>query len=170
MGFLGHTANMREIATTILLPGFMAEGTLQVRGMLQTYINDEQRPVLSLYDASLYGLEQGNPARSVRVPEVFLRKSVCQVIAFQETFSQEDVGLKPRSERLAAYTSHYVIQGNFHLGTDALIGDFIEAAKSWFINVTDAAFFTLFPAQAGILSGAPLVFLHRDAVRMHHAI
>ena len=170
MSFFEHAANMREIPTTILLPGFMAEGTLHVRGMLQTYINDEQRPVLSLYDASLYGLEQGNPARSVRVPELFLRKDVCQAIAFRETFSQEDVGLKPRSERLAAYTSHYVIQGNFHLGTDALVGDFIEAAKSWFINVTDAAFFTLFPAQAGILSGAPLVFLYRDAVRMHHAI
>ena len=170
MSFFDHTANVREIAATVLMPGFMAEGTLQVRGMLQTYINDEQRPVMSLYDVSLYGLEQGNPARSVHVPELFVRKSVCQVIAFQETFSQEDVGLKPRLERLAAYTSHYVVQGNFHMGADALVGDFIEASKSWFLNVTDAAFFTLFPAQAGILSGAPLVFLHREAVRMHHPL
>ncbi len=170
MSFFEQTANVREISATVLLPGYMAQGTLRVRGMLQTYINDEQRPVLSLHDASLYGLEQGNPARSVHVPELFLRKTACQVIAFQEEFSQEDVGLKPRSERMAAYTSHYVIQGNFHLGADALVSDFIEAAKSWFLNVTDAAFFTLFPAQAGILSEARLVFLHRDAVRIHHAL
>jgi len=81
---------------------------------------------------------------------------------------RDDTGLMPRTENLAVYTSHYCIQADFHMGSDALLADFISGSKIMFIGATNATFFPLFRTQVAIIQQAPLVFIHRDTVRMHH--
>jgi hypothetical protein len=153
---------------TILLTGFQVQGTLIVFGMLQTFINDEQKDTFTVKDAVVHGLEEGNPAGSMQLPELFIPKTQCHALAFEATLSHEETGLLPRTESLAVYTSHYVMQGKYHMGSDALLSDFITVSKSSFIGVSNAYFFPLFRAQTSMIKQAPLVFIHRNTVRMHH--
>lgn len=170
MGFLDQVSSAREVQVTALLPEFQADCTLKIIGMVQTFLNDEQRDVFTLYNASLYGLRQGNPATSIQIPALYVHKPKCQVIAFQETFDQQQMGLMPRHERLAVYTSHYVIQGDFYMGADAMIADFIHTARVSYIAATNVSFFPLFAAQAGLLQHAQLAYIHKSAVHIHHEL
>ncbi|MBI5961273.1 MAG: hypothetical protein HY866_21220 [Chloroflexi bacterium] len=169
MGFFeqqGSTA--KNLPVTVLLAGFQAQCILQVMGILQTFLNDEQKAVFALKQVALHGLEVDNPAASMSLPELYVRKEECHAIAFDRMFEKDDTGLMPRPEQVAVYTSHYAIQGQFHMGSDTPISDFIASSKSPFVVATDAYIFPLFQPQAALIQTAPLVFVYRSAVRMHH--
>jgi hypothetical protein len=167
MGFFEGT-NLREIPITILLPGFQVRGTLMGYGLMQTFINDEQKGVFTVRNASVNGLEAGNPASSMSLPEMYIRKEQCHALIFEQGLSHEESGLLSRTEAMAVYTSHYAIQAKFHMGPEALLSDFIEVSKSIFLGATDAYFYPLFRTQTSIIKQAPLMFVHQDTVRMHH--
>ncbi len=170
MGFLDQASTMKEIPVVVLTAGFQAQCMIQVLGLLQTYLNDEQKDVFALRQATLYGLEAGNPARSMSLEELYVRKDQCHVLAFERSFTQEETGLMPRTERLAVYTSHYAIQGDFHMGSDSPLGDFMASSKGQFIGVTNVQFFPLFQAQAAVVQQASLAFVYRGAGWMHHRL
>lgn len=170
MSFLDQATTSRTAQVTVLTPGFQATATLKIFGMLQTFLNDEQRPVLTLLDAGVYGLERGNPAASLRVPELYVPKHECHAVVFHEEIAAEQLGLMPRAESLAVYTSHFAIQGQFYMGTDALLADFIASSKAQFVVTRQISIFPLFTAQAAIVQQAPVAFIHRAAVKMHHRV
>ncbi|HVO71268.1 MAG TPA: hypothetical protein VMT24_14555 [Aggregatilineaceae bacterium] len=161
---------MRDLRVVVLLPGFQARCVLQVYGMVQMFINDDQKAVFPLRDVTLHGLEAGNPAVSMRMEEMFVVKAHCHALAFDTMLSQEDTGLMARIERLVVYTSHYAIEGDFHMGKDMLVSDFIASSRSQFIGATNVNMFPLFQPQAAVVQQAPLVFIHRAVVQMHHLI
>jgi hypothetical protein len=170
MGLLGRSSPKTFTNVTVLLPGFQARGQVVIAGMLQTFLNDEQKGSFSLHNVALVGLEPGNPARSMQLEGLFVYKTACQAIAFDAMFPQEEAGLLPRTEQLAVYTSHYCIQGAFHMGPEALLGEFIAGSRSQFVGASNVQLFPLFGPQAEMIGAAPLVFVHRDAVRMHHLV
>jgi hypothetical protein len=170
MGFLDQSSLAKDHPLTVLLPGFQARCTFHTIGLLQTFLNDEQRGTFTLNDVTLHGLEAGNPAVSMNLPELVVRKDQCHTLAFQSEFSHEDTGLMPHTEQVVVYTSHYAIQGDFHMGADSRVADFIEASKSLFIGATNCYVFPLFQSQAAVIQQAPLIFIARNVVRMHHAL
>lgn len=170
MSILDQNSLTKQNPVTVLLPGFEVRCVLQSIGMMQTFLNDELKPILTLHRANVLGLARGNPARSMSLPELYVRKDQCHAIAFEQVLSQEESGLMPRVEPLAIYTSDYVLQGKVHLGTEDRLHDFIATGKSYFIGLTDVALFPLFETQAAMIQQAPLVYVYRDAVRMHHPV
>jgi hypothetical protein len=170
MGFLGQTSTTKAMPVTVLMAGFQARCTLQVMGIVQTFLNDDQRSVFLLKDVTLHGLEAGNPAVSMELEDLYVSKEQCQVIAFESLLDQDQTGLMPHEERVAVYTSHYVIQGNFHMGVDAGVGDLVDAFRTLYIAATDVEFFPLFQPQTAVIQTAPLVYVYREGVRMFHAV
>jgi hypothetical protein len=170
MGFLGQTTNMKEMPVTVLMPGFQARCILPVMGMVQTFLNDDQRGVFPLKDVTLHGLEAGNPAVSMQLDSLFVPKENCQAIAFESMLDQDQSGLMPHTERMAVYTSHYVMQGDFHMGADNVAGDLVDAFRTFYLGATDVEFFPLFRSQAAVIQRAPLVYVYRQSVRMFHSL
>jgi hypothetical protein len=170
MGIFEQSSNVRPFPATILMADFQARGSLHVVGQLQTFLNDEQKTVFTVQDVGLYGLAQGSPAVSMQIPQMWLNKSACHVVAFEQEFPPSESGLMIRSERLVLYTSHFAIQGDFHMGADTPVPEFVDATKALFVGATDASIFPLFQPQSRVIGQAPLVYVHRGAVRMHHAI
>lgn len=170
MALFDQATTSRAMAATVLLFDFQVRCQLKVLGTLQTFINDEQRTVFPLYEAQVNGLRTGNPAASMSLPEMYVSKYACEAVAFHDMPDQADTGLMPRVERAAVYTGSYVFQGNFHMGADTRISEFVEASKAMFFGATDITIFPLFEAQAQVVQQAPLIYIMRDAVRMHHRI
>lgn len=170
MSLMGQGSTQKEFPVTVLLPGYEARAILPVLGIVQMYLNDDQKAVLSLKQVGLYGLEVDNPAASMAVPELIVRKEHCHAIAFDRALEHEETGLMQRTERIAVYTSHYAIQGDFHMGSDALVVDFIASSRAMFIGVTDAHIFPLFQPQSDVVQQAPLLYIYRSAVLMHHLV
>lgn len=170
MGFLDHGSMTRQHSVTVLTAGFQINCTLHAIGTIQTFLNDEQKDSLTLFDATMYGLRSDNPAASVAVPELHIRKPMIAAILFDAMLPQEEVGLLSRKVPVAAYTADFVVQGNYHLGPEDRVGDFIDVAKSAFTGATDVSVFPLFEARAAVIQQAPLAFLHRSQIRLHHQI
>jgi hypothetical protein len=170
MSFLGQTSTMKAMPVTVLTPGFQARCTLQVLGMVQTFLNDDQRSVFPLKDVTLHGLEVGNPAVSVQLEDLYVSKEQCHTIAFESMLDQDQSGLMPHTERIAVYTSHYVIQGDFHLGVDNVVGDLVDSFRTLYLGATDVEFFPLFRSQAAMIQTAPLAYVYRKSVHMFHAV
>jgi hypothetical protein len=168
MGLFQQSALTKEFKVTILSAEFQAQGTIRVLGNVQTFINDEQKSVIALYNATLFGVERGNPATSTQIPELYVRKDRIQVMAFELALNRDESGMLPRVEPLVAYTSHYAVQGNFHMGPENFIADFIDVAKSMYIGATEVSVYPLFQPQVAIIQQAPVVYLHRDMIYIHH--
>ncbi len=167
MGFMDHQQG-KAIQVTLLTPGFQVQGTLHIMGLVQTFLNDETKMFFALNDVTMHALAAGNPATSVHVDEMYVRKTDCHAVIFPELLSREDSGLLPRSEPLAAYTSHYVIQGGFHMGADALLVDYFEVSRGILLGATDVSIFPLFQQQAALVQHAPLVYVSRKLVHTAH--
>lgn len=170
MGFLDQQSSGKAVRITMLTSGFQVEGTLHIMGLTQTFLNDETKGVFALTDATMYGLVAGNPATSVHVEELYVRKRECHAVIFSELLSRDESGLLPRTEPLAAYTSHYAIQGDFHMGADALVSDFFEISRALLLGATDVSIFPLFAPQAALIQHAPLAYVSRALILTHHRV
>jgi hypothetical protein len=170
MGFLGQTSTTKALPVTVLMPGFQARCTMQTIGVFQVFLNDDQRSVFLLTEVALHGLEAGNPAVSMELADLYASKEQCQVITLESMLSHEETGLMPHEVRIAVYTSHYVIQGNFHMGVDAGVGDLVDGFRTLYIGATDVELFPLFRPQAAVIQAAPLAYIYRKSVCMFHAV
>jgi len=170
MGFLGQTSVNKSQPVVVLMEGFQIQATLSFYGTLQMFINDEQRTVFTLSEATIYGLERGNPAASMVVPELWVRKENIHALIFERGVSHDESGLLPRSESLAFYTLFYAIQGDYHMAPDAALSDFIDVQKGAFIGASHANIFPLFQPQAAVVQHGETLFVNRANIRMHHKI
>lgn len=170
MSFFEQTSAMREMVATLLTPGYQVRGDLQVLGMIQTFMNDETKGIFTVKNAQVHGLEPQNPAASMEIAELYVRRDQTLLLALDEEIPPEQTGLMPREEQIAAYTSHFVVQGSFHMGTDDLAGDFIASARSPFLGVTNVHIFPLFQSRAAVIQAAALVYVYARAIRMHHLV
>lgn len=170
MGFLGQTSMNKTQQVVVLTEGFQIHATLPYYSTIQMFINDEQRDVFTFSEATIYGLERGNPAASMAVPELFVHKQSCHALIFEHGLSREESGLLPRAEALAFYTLFYAIQGNFHMAPDAMLSDFADVQKGAFVGASSASIFPLFQPQAAVVQRAEILFVNRANIRMHHRV
>ncbi|MBN1563381.1 MAG: hypothetical protein JXA10_06060 [Anaerolineae bacterium] len=170
MSFFEQTSALKPMHATLLIPGYQLVGDLEVLGMVQTFLNDETKGTFTIKNVTVYGLEPHNPAASMQIRELYVRKDQTLALAFDAEIPRDETGLMPRTEHIAAYTSHYVVQGHYHMGADALVGDFISSTRSQFVGATNVVFFPLFHARAAVIQSASLVYVYAKAVRMHHLV
>jgi hypothetical protein len=168
MGFFEQTSALKVKRATVLIPGYQLQGDLQVLGVIQTFLNSETKGVFTIKDVAVHGLEPHNPAASMQIEELYVRRDQVLSLVFTDAIQPDETGLMPRTEHLVAYTSHYAIQGDFHMGADAVVGDFISSSRAPFVGATNATIFPLFQPRAAIIQNAPLVYIYARAVRMHH--
>lgn len=161
-------SNIRQIQATILMQGFQIHGMVDVYGPVAMFVNDDQRTVFTVQDVTVYGVQAGNPARSMHLSELYIPKREVHLITFEGSFTREDTMTLPRQEHLTVYTSHYALDAIYHVGQDVYLNDFVETFKSQFLTMTDANIFPLFEAQAAVLQQAELAFVHCNVVCMHH--
>src|SRR5690606_34800202 len=95
MGIFDQSSLTKQNPATVLVPEFQIHCTLHSVGMMQTFLNDDLKPTLTLHEASMLGLRRGNPATSMSLPELYVRKDQCHALAFEQLFSQEETGLMP---------------------------------------------------------------------------
>ena len=162
--------SITEFAITLFTANFQVRGAIHSPGVLQTFMNDEQRPTLVVYNADAIGFEATNPAARASVPELIVRKVACQVVAFDRRPSPDQYTLLPRAEPAAIYTDQFLIEGNFHMGADARLVDFADTSLQQFIIASDARIYPLFQPRAALVGGAPLVAVHKAEIRFYHAV
>jgi hypothetical protein len=161
--------SITEFPVTLFAANFQARGVLHSPGVLQTFLNDDQRSTVVIYNADVIGFESTNPAARVSVPELIVRKVSCQLIAFDRRPLPDQYTLLPRAEPAAVYTDQFLIEGNFHMGADSRLADFADTSLQQFIVASDARIYPLFQPRAALIGSAPMIALHKSSIRFYHA-
>ncbi|PJF37380.1 MAG: hypothetical protein CUN49_00530 [Candidatus Thermofonsia Clade 1 bacterium] len=156
-----------EVSVAILTSAFQIRGKMPVLGTFLTFINDEQKPTLTLNNAVVLGVHATNPAAQMVQPEILVLKRAIQVLAL-ESAPPSGIVLSPRSESLMLYTEQYAIMGRWHMSPDMRVQDFVEASTAQFLPVSNARIYALFQARQGIIPGTQLAFVHRSAAQSYH--
>ncbi len=157
-----------EIGVVVLTSGFQIRGNLHVLGVMQTFLNDDQKPTLSIFGADALGIDPGNPAAHLTQPEIVVNKRAAQIIALTAAPPPGAITLLAKIENLVLYTDVFAIAGKFHMGPDAHLADFAESSLQQFIVASEVKIYPLFQPRPGFHSAAPIVLIHKSAIRMYH--
>jgi hypothetical protein len=161
--------NYTEIGAVVFTAGFQIQGTLHVLGILQTFVNDDQKPTLIVYGAEALGLEPTNPAARLTQQELIVNKRSIQIIGFPTPPPQGSLTLLARGEPLVMYTDNFAVAAKYHMGPDSRVADFAEASLQQFIVASEAKIYPLFPTRPGFFSASSVVLIHKNAIRMYHS-
>lgn len=161
--------SIAEYSVTLFTSNFQARGVIRAPGVLQTFLNDEQRPTLVIYNADVLGFEPANPAARVIVSELIVRKPSCAILAFALRPPSDQLVLLPHAERAAVYTDQFIVEADFHMGADTRLIDFADSSLQQFVAAADAKIYPLFQPRAALVSAAPLVIMQKSAIRFYHA-
>jgi len=156
-----------EIGVTVITSSFQVKGKLHIFGMIGTFLNDDQKPTLVVYDAEMHQLEANSRIR-VTKEEVVISKHAAQVVAFDTLPQQGMLALLPRTESLAVYLDHFAVSAKFYMGQDVRINDFADASLQQYLVAGDLKFYPMFQAKSGLVQSAPMGMIHKTAIRMYH--
>ena len=70
---------------------------------------------------------------------------------------------------MTIYTSSFAIQGEFHLGGEMRVRDFLDGLVAEFVPVTNAKLFPLVPPKANIATNHPFVIINTNFNTMYHS-
>jgi hypothetical protein len=157
-----------EYPITLLTSTFQVRGKLHVLGVMQTFLNDDQKPTISLFNADVIGFNISNPAARMTQPEVIISKESATIIALDAVPPQGQITMLSRVELLMMYTERFAIAAKFHMGPDTRLGDFAVASLQQFIIASEAKFYPLFQSRTGLVQAAPIALIHKTAIRMYH--
>jgi hypothetical protein len=160
--------NYTEIGVVLFTSGFQIQGTLHVLGVLQTFVNDDQKPSLVVYGADAMGFDVTNPAARLTQAEMIVSKKSMQLIAFPAPPPSGSITLLARGEALVMYTDKFAIAAKFHMGPDARLADFADVSLQQFIIASEAKIYPLFQSRPGFFSASPIVLIQKNAIRMYH--
>ncbi len=160
--------NFIEVAASVLTSTFQVRGKLHVLGVMQTFMNDEQKPTLSIYASDVLGIDASNPAAHMTQPEIIITKRYASIVALETMPEQGQLSLLARTEQLIMYTDRFAVAGRFHMGPDARLNDFTEASLQQFILASDVKIYPLFQSRPGLVQATPLAMIHKSQIRLYH--
>jgi hypothetical protein len=157
-----------EVGATVLTSAFQVRGKLHVLGIMQTFLNDEQKPTLVVYGADVIGFNANNPVGRMSQPEIVVTKRDAAVLALEAIPQQGQLTLQPHSEQLMLFTDRFAVAAKFHMGQDARLSDFAESALQQFVVASDVKIYPLFQARPGLVQAAPIALIHKSQVRLYY--
>lgn len=160
--------NVLSVPVSVLTTTFQVRGTLNIVGLVMTFINDEQKASFNIMQCGVTGLQNTNPAAQMSHDEMIMLKRQVHVLAFEDT-PPAGIQLSARSEYLMLYTDAFALLGRWHMLPDARVNDFVDTSLSPFLPVSDLKVYPLFTGRPGLIQASPLGFVHKSQVRMYHA-
>jgi hypothetical protein len=166
MGSVGQPEFV-EIGVTIFTSAFQMRGKLHVLGVMQTFINDEQKPTFTLHNAEVLGTSATNPVKMSQ-HEVIISKRSIQCLLFDVMPPQGSMAMLPRQETIVAYVEGFAISARFFMGQDARLADFSDASMQQFLTAGDLKLYPMGQMRQGLVNSAPLGVVHKSAFKFYH--
>jgi len=147
---------------------FQVEGQFRTIGNINIFLNDESNFSFELLNATVKPIAQGvrvkplNPLGPAYVPRTEVQAMILG------NLDNADVQLLPRTQMLTCYTDTYIIRGDFHLPTEARVGQVFKQVKATFFPVTNAQIYTMRPITYPVSGEADMLFINSEALCVYY--
>jgi len=101
--------------------------------------------------------------------ELIINKRHVVCVALLDQAYYEGIRLAPNIHVLTVYTPSFVIQGEFHLGGEMRVRDFIDSLTLDFTPVTNAKFFPSVSTKASFAPSCPFIIINKNMMAFYHS-
>jgi hypothetical protein len=144
------------------------EGQLEPLGHLFDDLNDSSKSGFLLHQAHIAPLVAGSSLRPFALEQVTVNKANFHLLYLSDADDRESLSLMIRTEMAIVYTSCFVIRGQFHMGGETRLRDFVDGLSSTFLAVSDATVYPLFQPAVDIPKSYPLVLINKHLITLYH--
>ena len=144
------------------------EGQLEPLGHLFDDLNDSTKTGFLLHQAHIAPLVAGSSLRPFSLEQVTVNKADFHLLYLVNADDRESLSLMIRTEMVIVYTSRFVIRGQFHMGGETRLRDFVDGLSSTFLAVSDATVFPLFQPSVDIPKSYPLLLINKHLITLYH--
>jgi hypothetical protein len=147
---------------------YSLEGTYAPIGRLIDALNREGNVSFVMSDVSFTPLDPGASLRTINVPALTLNKNEILFFAFEEETGVDELMLRKRVERAIVYLPHFVVRGEFHLGTEDRYHDVLDAWRGQFQPITSVTLYPLSEMRGSVPKTHDLIMLNTNAIQLYH--
>jgi hypothetical protein len=147
---------------------YSLQGTYAPVGRLLDALNRQENVSFVMSDVSFTPLDPDAALRTINVPALTLNKQEILFLTFEEGTTVEELMLRKRVERAIVYLPHFVVRGEFHLGTEDRFHDVLDAWRGQFQPITSATLYPLDKVPGFQHKVHDLIILNTDAVQAYH--
>jgi hypothetical protein len=147
---------------------YSLQGTYAPVGRLLDALNRQENVSFIMSDVSFVPLAPDTPLRTINVPALTLNKHEILLFTFEEGVTVEELMLRQRVERAIVYLPHFVVRGEFHLGTEDRFHDVLDAWRGQFQPITSVTLYPLGKVPGVTQRVHDLIILNTSAVQAYH--
>lgn len=160
----------QQFKIEILTEHYLLAGTLEVFGLLSTYLNQAERANFQIKQASLSALDTDSTLSVMPMEEVWVRREEIAALRIVEGDTQGLVQRLPIAETLRMFIPRFVIQATMLRGTDTSMGVFFEALAGPWAAATEAQVYPLTALKATVFREAPLLLINKRHIRFYEVV
>lgn len=147
----------------ILTASYQITGEFTPRGNPALFLNDPQVASFHIKEGTLVPLMLGARVGEMAVRSLYVPRDEAQIVVIGNLEASAAM-LLPRPVALICLTDTYAVRATFHVGQEAPTDELV-AVSGPFLPATDAEIFALRPLMADIGGEAPLIFIHKGAIK-----
>ncbi|GEM_PF-3581740 len=163
------TLSKRLYRSEIFTEGLRIEGKLEPMGEIITALGDHRRTCMTVYDTTVTPVSVHNRLSTMAIPELVINKKHVVFVALLDPSDYEGIRLPPNIHVLTVYTQNFVIQGEFHLGGEARVRDFIDSLTLDFTPMTNVRLFPSTPPKVNLAVSFPFIIINKNLMNMYHS-
>lgn len=163
-----QTPPRRQYRARIYTSELILDGLLEPFGHLLDDLNDPTATGLLLLDAHIAPLVAGSDVHPFAWQEVTANKSDFHLIYLADADDRDTLALMKRTEPVIVYTSRFVVRGQFHMGGETRLRDFVDGLIGTFLAVSEATVFPLFQPSVDIPKSYPLLLINKQQICLYH--
>lgn len=163
-----QAAPRRRFPTRIYTSELILDGKLEPLGHLLDDFDDPVKTGFLMHDAHISPLVAGSGLQPFTLKQVTANKTDFHLVYLSEADHRDSLTLMKRTELVIVYTSRFVIRGNFHMGGESRLRDFVDGLSGTFLGASDVTLFPLFQPAVAIPKRYPLLLINKRQIRFYH--
>ena len=163
-------ASKKQYPLEVLTEHYLIKCVIEPVGMLMTYLDSPDRTNFCFKDILMTGLNPDSTVDSIKIKELWVRRSEMVAICLSEADLEGAVQKLPVHEKLRIYLSCFMIQGTLTHGQETRLGDMFEVMKGTWAAVSHAHIFPLTTMKVNPFREAPFLLINKERIRFYEAI
>lgn len=157
----------KQYSIDILTADYLFHGFVEPIGMLMTYLDSPERANILLKQVTATGLGSDSAVQSIKIKELWVRRSDITAIMVNEADLEGAVQNLPAQEKLRVFLPRFVVQGIFTHGEDTRVGDMFEVLKGTWASAHNNLVLPLTSLRSQIFREAPFLLINKQHIRFY---
>lgn len=155
-----------KVPVEVILSDYLIRGSLQPRGELIGYLNDQNWSFVPMRDTEFFPLAMERRVKGLKQKLTVANKAFIKVVILLQEADAQRVSVPASKRPVIVYTEYFAIQGDLHVSADAPDEDLLDEMHD-FYALSAVSVYPLKPAASVPTAGAPMALVSRPLLQAY---